>query len=117
MASAVGAKRLIVVGGAGSLLAGGVRLIDAPNFPAAWKADALLQAEALEILRASHLDLNWTYLSPAPEIGPGERTGKYVIGGDEPAGAAISFEDYAVALVDEIESAAHPRQRFTVATP
>ena len=117
MASAVGSKRLIVVGGAGSLLAGGTRLVDAPDFPADWKADALLQAAALEILRAERPDLNWTYLSPAPAIEVGERTGKYLSADEEPAGMHISFEDYAVALVDEIESAAHERKRFTVANP
>ena len=66
-------------------------------------------------MRASS-GLNWTYLSPAPEIAPGERTGRYVLGDDSPAGGSISAEDYAVALVDEIERPAHERRRFTVAS-
>lgn len=117
MGSAVGSKRLIVVGGAGSLRVDGVRLVDAPDFPAEWKADALLQADALEILLAERPELNWTYLSPAPVIEAGERTGTYVTADGEPAGKHISIEDFAVALVDEIESPSHVRKRFTVANP
>jgi hypothetical protein len=116
VADAVGSTRLIVVGGAGSLFAApGVRLVDTPGFPDAYKPEALIQAEALEILRGARPDLNWTYLSPAPEFTDGERTGSYVVAGDEPAGANISVADYAVVLVDEIERPGHPRQRFTAA--
>ncbi|MCU1658650.1 MAG: putative epimerase/dehydratase, partial [Pseudonocardiales bacterium] len=118
LADAVGSARLLVVGGAGSLRSeAGVRLVDLPDFPAPYKAESLAQADALEALRRSRADLDWTYLSPAPEIGPGERTGGYAVGGDEPVGEFISFEDYAVALVDELEHPKHQRARFTVAQP
>ena len=115
--SAVGATRLIVVGGSGSLyVAPGVRLFDAPGFPEIYKAESLAGAQALDALREAGPELDWTYLCPAPEFGPGERTGRYVSGLDEPVGNSISFDDYAIALVDEIERPAHRRQRFTVAS-
>lgn len=114
--SGVGTTRLIVVGGAGSLFAApGVRLVDTPDFPAVYKDESLAGAQAFDALRAAGPELDWTYLCPAPEMGPGERTGTYASGLDEPVGDSISFEDYAVALVDEIERPAHRRQRFTVA--
>ncbi|MCW2525765.1 MAG: reductase [Pseudonocardiales bacterium] len=108
--------RLIVVGGAGSLVGSdGTRLVDRPDFPPAYKPESLTQAEALQLLLDRGGDINWTYLSPAPEIAPGERTGNYAVGGDSPVGSTISVEDFAVALVDEIESPSHARERFTVA--
>ena len=117
MAEAVGTARLIVVGGAGTLLAGpGVRLVDTADFPAVYKTEALATADALAALRALPEGTDWTYLSPAPEMGPGERTGSYRVALEEPAGEWISFGDYAVALLDEIERPAHRRTRFTVAT-
>jgi putative NADH-flavin reductase len=116
LAAAVGPTRLVVVGGAGSLLAEpGVRLVDTPGFPPEYRAEALAAADALEALRGLGPDTDWTFLSPAPVIAPGERTGNYAVGGDEPAGSNISAEDYAVALVDEIEEPRHRRARFTVA--
>lgn len=112
----VGTTRLIMVGGAGSLLdADGHRLLDSPHFPEIYKPEALIGAESFEQFRASS-GVNWTYLSPAPEIAPGERTGHYLVGDDSPAGGSISAEDYAVALVDEIERPAHEHRRFTVAS-
>jgi hypothetical protein len=108
--------RLVVVGGAGSLLTeSGVRLVDTPAFPEVYRAEALAAAASLEALRALNDAGAWTYLSPAPVIAPGERTGSYRLGSDNPVGERISAEDYAVALVDEIESAAHTGRRFTVA--
>ncbi|HYK35786.1 NAD(P)-dependent oxidoreductase [Alloacidobacterium sp.] len=113
-----GVKRLIEVGGAGSLfVAPNVRLVDAPNFPTEWKAIALAHGDALEVLRRS--DLDWTYFSPAAFIQPGERTGKFRLGtdtlvADEKGTSRISAEDYAIALVDELENPKHIRQRFTV---
>ena len=116
LAAAAGSTRLIVMGGAGStLVAPGVRLVDTPDFPEAYKAEALAHAHALEVLRATGPELDWTCLSPAPEVGPGERTGKYVSGADELVGVHITFANVAVALVDEIESPTHRRQRFTLA--
>lgn len=115
LAATLGESRLVVVGGAGSLTVEGVRLVDTPEFPEIYKAEALKGAASLEVLRAAGPEVDWTYLSPAPVIAPGERTGAYVVGLESPVGDAISIEDYAVALVDEIESRAHVRQRFTVA--
>jgi putative NADH-flavin reductase len=111
--------RLIVVGGAGSLeVAPGVQLVDTPEFPAAWKSLAMGHRDGLEVVRKS--DADWTYLSPAALIEPGERTGKFRLGGDQlvvdgDGNSKISAEDYAVALVDEIENPKHRGQRFTLA--
>jgi putative NADH-flavin reductase len=115
-----GVQRLIVVGGAGSLeTAPGVRVVDSPDFPEAWKANALAQGAALELYRTVS-DVNWTYVSPAAMIGPGERTGSYRVGADqlvtdEHGVSAISYADYAVAIVDELETNTSPRRRITVA--
>jgi putative NADH-flavin reductase len=125
---ALGATRLLVVGGAGSLeiapdddtrrsQAPLVRLVDTPQFPAEYKAEALASAAALEFLRSTGPDVDWTYLSPAPVFPAGEPTGRYVLGVDSPVGGTISGEDFARALVDELENRAHPRMRFTVAAP
>ncbi|MET9317834.1 NAD(P)H-binding protein [Kribbella sp. NPDC003505] len=106
------ATRLLVVGGAGSLVVDGNRVVDGPDFPAEYKGESLTVSRALENLRAS--DVNWTMLSPAFVIAPGERTGVFRLGQDEPVGDHISAEDYAVALVDEAETAAHNQRRFTL---
>mgnify|MGYP003123505926 FL=1 len=115
---ASGVKRYLVVGGAGSLeVAPGQRVIDLPDFPEAYKAEASGGAAFLEQL-GQESDLEWTFLSPSAEFVPGERTGQFRLGKDallsNAQGSRISFEDYAVALVDEIEHPAHVRQRFTV---
>src|SRR5581483_2528084 len=116
---AIGIKRLIVVGGAGSLEAApGVALVDAPGFPEAWRVIAMAHRDLLPILKESNLD--WTFLSPAGFIQPGERTGKFRLGGtsllvDEKGESRISAEDYAIALVDELENPQHVRQQFTLA--
>ncbi|HEY0274632.1 MAG TPA: NAD(P)-dependent oxidoreductase [Paenirhodobacter sp.] len=115
---ASGVPRYIVVGGAGSLeIAPGKRLVDQPDFPVAYKAEASKGADFLDLLRTDP-DLNWTYLSPSALFVPGERTGQFRLGQDTllatDAGSRISFEDFAIALVDEIATPAHPRQRFTV---
>lgn len=112
-------QRLLIVGGAGSLeVAPGVALYDTPQFPAAWRPLAQAHGAGLALYRAS--DIDWTFLSPAIMIEPGERTGAYRVGGDQvltdaSGQSTISTEDYAVALVDEIERPQHIRQRFTVA--
>jgi putative NADH-flavin reductase len=117
LADQVGDTRLVVVGGASSLfVAPGVRLIDIPEFPEAYKSEARWGIRSLELLRGTPEALSWTYFSPPPEIGPGERTGAYQLGGDEVAGPSISYADYAVALLDELENPKHPRARFTAAT-
>ncbi|KHS67951.1 3-beta hydroxysteroid dehydrogenase [Pectobacterium brasiliense] len=113
-----GVKRYLVVGGAGSLeIAPGQRLIDQPDFPDAYRPEASRGAAFLDLLKQEK-DLDWSFLSPSAEFVPGQRTGTFRLGMDtllsNDQGSSISFEDYAVALVDEIENPAHFRQRFTV---
>ena len=115
LVATLGNRRLAVVGGAGSLQVDGVRLVDSPAFPDAYKAEALKGAASLALLREAPEDVDWTYLSPAPVILPGPRTGSYEVDLETPAGDQVSIADYAVALVDEIEQPQHVRQRFTVA--
>jgi uncharacterized protein len=111
--------RYLVVGGAGSLeVAPGVRLVTTPNFPAQYKAEAEQGAAFLDRLRQEK-ELNWTFLSPSALIDFGNRTGKFRLGTDQllvdSSGKSwISFEDFAVAMADEIERPAHVRKRFTV---
>ncbi|XAS72268.1 NAD(P)H-binding protein [Micrococcaceae bacterium Sec5.1] len=107
--------RLMIVGGAGTLEVDGVRLLDSPDFPEAYKAEATTAAKALEAVKQTPEDVDWTVLAPAPVIQPGERTGEYNVAKDSPAGTSISSQDYAVAMLDEIESPAHRRARFTAA--
>ncbi|WP_275547182.1 MULTISPECIES: NAD(P)-dependent oxidoreductase [unclassified Pseudomonas] len=115
-----GVKRLLVVGGAGSLyVAPGVQLIDTPGFPAEYKEGAEGARQTLNMLRNEQA-LEWTFLSPAAQLVPGPRTGKFRLGhdellmnGDEPG--SISVADLAVALIDEVEKPQHIRQRFTLA--
>lgn len=115
-----GVRRYLVVGGAGSLeVAPGVRLIDTPAFPEAYFTEASKGSDFLARLRQEPEGLDWTFLSPAAMFIPGSRTGQFRLGLDTLLVAAdgsssISYEDYAVALVDELERPAHLRQRFTV---
>lgn len=114
-------KRVLYVGGAGSLeVAPGKRLMDQPDFPDAYKAEAKEGLQALEIWRAEADGFDWTYLSPAAEIRPGARTGKYRTTDDRflanaEGHSTISFEDYAVAVLDELETPRHVAKRFGVA--
>jgi uncharacterized protein len=114
-----GVKRYLVVGGAASLeIAPGQILLNAPNFPAAYKAEASAGKEFLDTLRDVK-DLEWTFLSPSAFFGPGERTGKFRRSDNTLLTAAdgkssISYEDYAIAMIDEIEKPQHIRGRFTV---
>ncbi|PZP93274.1 MAG: 3-beta hydroxysteroid dehydrogenase [Variovorax paradoxus] len=118
-AKQAGVPRIAVVGGAGSLeVAPGVALIDTPQFPDAYKAEAGAGRVFLQALRGEK-DLDWTFLSPSALFAPGERTGKFRLGGDQLLADAqgnshISMEDFAIALADEIERPQHARQRFTV---
>jgi putative NADH-flavin reductase len=113
-----GDVRLIVVGGAASLeVAPGVSLLKSGHLPAEWVPIATSHDQALKLLRAS--DINWTYFSPAAFFEPGERTGKFRLGtnqliANEKGESRISMEDYAIALVDELEKSAHQRARFTI---
>jgi len=114
-----GVRRLLVVGGAASLfVAPGQRLLDTPNFPAAWKMEATAGAAYLEALRKEK-DLDWTFLSPSALFVEGPRTGVFRLGQDDLLVAAdgkssISFADFAIAFLDEFERPAHTRRRFTV---
>lgn len=114
-----GVPRLLVVGGAASLeVAPGKVLLDQPDFPDFIKPEATPARAALERLRGE-TELDWTFLSPSVMFGPGERTGVFRLGDDTLLTAAdgkshISYEDYAVALLDEIEAPRHSRARFTV---
>jgi hypothetical protein len=114
-----GVKRLLVVGGAGSLeVAPGVALIDTPGFPDMAKGEAGAGRQFLNALRKES-ELNWTFLSPSASFAPGERTGKFRLGKDQLLTGAdgqsrISMEDFAIALADEVETPQHSRVRFTV---
>jgi uncharacterized protein len=116
---AAGMKRLLAVGGAGSLeVRPGVAHFDTPEFPAAYQAGARATAQIKNLLKAE-TDLEWTFLCPSTSIFPGDRTGKFRLGGDEllvgPDGQSrISVEDYAVAMINELENPQHTGRRFTV---
>jgi uncharacterized protein len=112
-------KRVLWVGGAGGLeVKPGVRVVDAPNFPAAIKPGSLATIEALDQLRREP-ELDWSYLSPSANMKSGTRTGKFRLGDDQllvdPSGHSnISVQDYAVAMINELERPSHIRKRFTV---
>jgi putative NADH-flavin reductase len=114
-----GVKRVLIVGGAASLeVAPGVMLIDAPGFPEQIKVQAAPAVTALKAIRQIK-DLDWSFVSPSIMIVPGERTGKFRIGGDEllkdaKGESRISQEDFSIALIDECEKPKHVRKRFTV---
>ncbi len=115
-----GIGRLLAVGGAGSLeIAPGRQVIDEPGFPEEWRGGATGTREFLYLLREEP-ELEWTFLSPAQMLQPGERTGEFRLGGDQvmldaEGQCRISVEDYAVAMIDELEEPSHIRQRFCVA--
>lgn len=117
----VGVKRLLWVGGAGSLeVAPGVQLVTVPDFPAEYKDEALAQSQALQVFRNSNSPLNWTFVSPAAEIFPGEKVGQFRVGGDQlltdaQGHSKISVADFASAMLDELETAKHAKQRISVA--
>ena len=114
-----GVKRYLVVGGAGSLeVAPGVKLFNTPQFPAIYLDEARKGGVFLDLLEQEQV-LDWVFLSPSALIQPGERTGKFRLGTDQllvdaKGDSSISAEDYAIALVDELEKPAHSRRRFTV---
>ena len=115
-----GVGRLLVTGGAASLeVAPGVRLIDTPDFPEEWKVFAQGGITFLEALRGE-TGIDWTFFSPAAFIFEGPRTGQFRLGGDqlvvdEAGDSKISFADYAIAMVDELEQHHYSRARFTAA--
>ena len=114
-----GVKRLLVVGGGGSLeVAPGLELLDSPNFPEEYKGPAEGPREALKVLR-NEKELDWTMLCPGAVIEPGQRTGQFRLGTDqllvnEAGESRISVQDFALAMIDELEKPAHSRKRFTV---
>jgi uncharacterized protein len=114
-----GVKRLLFVGGAGSLeVKPGVQSVDLPEFPAEYKQGALATREALNLLRKEP-SLDWSFLSPSADLFPGQRTGKFRLGTDQlladtQGKSRISVEDYATAMIDEVEKPKHIRRRFTV---
>ncbi|MEO6338492.1 MAG: NAD(P)H-binding protein [Caulobacteraceae bacterium] len=115
---AAGIKRVMVVGGAASLKnKDGVRLLDQPGFPDFIKVEAAPAAVALDNIRGV-TDLDWSFISPSMMLGPGERVGKFRLGGDDlivddKGDSKISYDDLAVAIVDELETPKHIRKRFT----
>jgi putative NADH-flavin reductase len=115
-----GIKRLLVVGGAGSLeVAPGVQVLDRARFPEQVKKGVLATREVLYMLKEEK-ELEWTFLSPPASIAPGERTGHYRVGKDQllrnkEGESSISTQDYTVAMLDELEKPQHIRERFTVA--
>ena len=116
---AAGVKRILAVGGAGTLLVNGVRTMDSPSFPVAYEGGAKSTAVVKDLLKHEH-DLEWTVLSPPMVIAPGERTGKFRLGLDDLLVAAdgsskISLEDFAMAMIDELERPTHTGHRFTIA--
>lgn len=114
-----GVARLLVVGGAGSLeVKPGVQSVDLPEFPNEYKQGALATREALHLLR-NEPTLQWSFLSPSADLSPGARTGVFRLGTDQllrdaNGASRISVQDYAVAMIDELERPAHICRRFTV---
>ena len=114
-----GVKRYLVVGGAGSLLTpDGKKLIESPHFPDMYKVEAAAGGVFLDKLRAQS-SVNWTYFSPPAVFIPGTRTGIFRLGldnliSDASGTSTVSMEDFAIAMVDEIEKPAHLNKRFTI---
>jgi hypothetical protein len=119
-ARTAGVNRMAIVGGAASLFnKDGVRLLDQPGFPDFIKVEAAPAAAALDWIKANVTDLDWVFVSPSMMLQAGERTGKFRLGHDhllvdDKGNSAISYEDLAVAILDELETPAHHRERFTV---
>ena len=111
-------RRFLYVGGAASLeVAPGVTLFESGHLPAEWRCIAKSHSDALNLIKKSAI--NWTCFSPAGFFEPGQRTGKFRLGKDQlisdaEGNSRISMEDYAIALVDELEKPLHERQRFTI---
>ncbi len=113
-----GIKRVLFVGGAGSLeVKPGVQSVDLPGFPSEYKQGALATRDALTMLR-QETALEWSFLSPSADVFPGQRTGQFRLGTDQllkdaKGESRISVQDYAMAMIDEVEKPQHVRQRFT----
>ena len=115
----VGIRRVLWVGGAGGLeVKPGVRVVDSPDLPSWVRPGSLATIDALDQLRKEP-ELEWSYLSPSAELKPGQHTGRFRLGNDQllvdaTGKSEISVQDYAVAMIDELERPAHVRRRFTV---
>ncbi len=114
-----GVNRILIVGGAGSLLINGVRLLDMGKLDESILPGVKSLAEVLYSLQKNEKELDWAFFSPAGNIAPGERTGKFRLGKDDLVTDAegkshISVEDYAVAMIDELENPKHHFERFTI---
>ncbi|MBL1225266.1 NAD(P)-dependent oxidoreductase [Enterococcus sp. BWR-S5] len=116
------ATRLLVVGGAGSLYVNPehtIKLMDTPDFPDAFKGLASNMGKALDVLKTRD-DVNWIYISPAADFqADGEKTGSYQVAGEEltvnsEGESVISYADYAIAMIDEIENGKHSKERISV---
>ena len=117
-AKSAGIRRILAVGGAATLLVGGVRLIDGPDFPKVFEGGAKSTAVIRDLLEKED-GIDWTVLCPSTMIVPGQRTGKFRLGMDDlliaaDGSSSISLEDFAVAMIDELENPQHIRRRFTV---
>jgi hypothetical protein len=119
-----GTERLLIVGGAGTLFVKpGLRLMDTGTLPEAWLPGVKSLGEFYLNTLMKEQDIDWIFLSPAANLGnmqKGERTGKYRVGKDDmlvdaEGNSFISVEDYAVAMIDELETPKHHKERFTVA--
>lgn len=115
-----GVSRLLIVGGAGTLFVKpGVRLVDTGVLPEAWLPGVKSLGEFYLNTLSKENDIDWVFFSPAGSLEPGERTGKFRLGKDDmivdaEGNSRISVEDYAVAMVDELEKPAHHKERFTI---
>ena len=123
-AKRAGVERLLIVGGAGTLFVKpGLRLMDTGALPEAWMPGVKSLGEFYLNTLTKEEDIDWIFLSPAANLGnlqPGTRTGKYRVGKDEllvdeKGDSFISVEDYAMAMVDELETPKHHKERYTVA--
>ncbi len=111
----VGTRRLLIVGHAGPLfVAPGLRLMDTSGFPSECRSEALGHLAALRLLQNAGGFVEWVYVSPPQQLSPGERNGSYRVGSDTVMGDQLSLEDFAVAILDEIERPRHRRERFAV---
>lgn len=117
LAENVGTRRLVVIGGSGSLqVSPGLRQMDVAELSPEGRKEAEVQAASLAVLRASGALLEWLYISPAASIGPGGRTGEYRVGNESPVGDWVSVEDFAVAVLEELEVPRYRRTHINVAT-
>jgi putative NADH-flavin reductase len=116
LADNVGTRRLVVIGDAGTLhVTPGLRWMDTTAFPSGERPEAEAHAAALALLRDTGALVEWLYVSPAKDIQAGDRTGVYRIGLESPIGDVVSIDDFAAAVIDEIETPRYRRTRINIA--